>query len=104
MRGRMGGISSQNAPSNFNCAFCAIISSMVLTLEIPPELERKLTERASAIDEDASQYVRRILERDLTLPSLDDVLAPLRDQVERSQITDDELDALVEQARQARAN
>jgi len=76
---------------------------MVLTLDIPPDLERKLMDRARAIGQDAAQYARRILERDLTLPSLDEALGPFRDQVEQSRISDDDLDVLVEQARDARA-
>ncbi len=42
------------------------------------------------------------VKRDLSAPSLDEALTPFRDEVERSGITEDELDALVEQAREAR--
>jgi hypothetical protein len=75
---------------------------MVVTVQIPEELERKLIDRARATGQDAGQYVQSVLERNLAGPSLDEVLAPFRDQVERSGMSDDELDALVEQARETR--
>jgi len=75
---------------------------MVVRLEISEDLERKLVDRARSNGQDASQYVHGLLERDLTAPTLDEVLQPLRDQVEKSGMSEEELDALVEQARDAR--
>src|SRR5205085_9893064 len=83
-------------------SFCDIMSSMVLKLEITRELECKLLERARDRGQDVTQYVQRIVEHELTRPTLDEFLAPLRDEVQRSGITDDELDALVEEAREER--
>jgi hypothetical protein len=74
---------------------------MVVRIELSGELERKLADRARAMGQNANQYVQQILERDLTMASLDEVLAPFRNQVENSGISDEELDGLVEQAREA---
>ncbi len=75
---------------------------MVLRLQLSEALEKKLLDRARASGEEAEHYAHRLLERELTAPSLDEVLAPFRKQVEDSGISDDELDELVEQAREAR--
>jgi len=75
---------------------------MVVRLEISDALERKLVDRARSTGQDANQYVHGLLERDLTAPTLDEVLKPLRDQVEKLGMSEDELDALVDQARDAR--
>jgi predicted transcriptional regulator len=63
---------------------------MVVSIKLSAELERKLADRARASGQDASQYVQRLLERDLSAASLDEVLAPLRDEIQRSGITDEE--------------
>lgn len=75
---------------------------MAITLDLPPDLERKVQDQARASGQDAGQYIQRVLERTLSTPSLDEVLAPFRAEVERSGITDDELDELVEKARDNR--
>jgi hypothetical protein len=75
---------------------------MVLKLHISEELERKLVDRARAAGQQTDEYAQQLLERTLSAPSLDEVLKPFRDQVKSSGTTDDELDSLVEQARDAR--
>jgi hypothetical protein len=75
---------------------------MTVSVHLSDESERKLIARARAAGEDASDYVRRLVERDLAGPSLDEVLAPFRDEVQRSGMTDQQLDELVDQARAAR--
>jgi hypothetical protein len=76
---------------------------MVLKLQISDELERKLVDRARAAGQQTDEYAQQLLERTLSTPSLDEVLKPFRDQVKSSGMSEDELDSLVEQAREARA-
>ena len=61
----------------------------------------QLRERAAAQGQDLVQYIHRIIDRDITAaPTLDELLAPLRREFAASGMTEDELDALVEEARQ----
>lgn len=92
---------------------------MMLHINLPPETERRLRERAAQTGQSAEAFVRSLVERELhsenggppalaasesdTSPpssQLDRVLAPVREEFERSGMTDDELAALVEDLRQ----
>ena len=74
---------------------------MSTTISIPTELEQKISERAASRGLALDEYVREILRRDAETPSLDEILAPVRDQFTASGMTEDDLDALVEKERQA---
>ena len=74
---------------------------MSTTISIPTELEQKISERAASRGLALDEYVREILRRDAEAPSLDEILAPVRDQFAASGMTEDDLDALVEKERQA---
>ena len=81
----------------------------MLQIPLPPDTEETLRERAKANGEDVSSYAARLIQEALSTPSVDELLAPFRKQVEESGITDDELDQLgdglrrdVRQEKQAR--
>jgi plasmid stability protein len=72
---------------------------MSLTINLPAETEKQLLARAAANGKDVDTFVREVIEEKLhTLPSFDEVCAPLRQAVEASGITEDELDALFREA------
>jgi hypothetical protein len=79
---------------------------MALTIPLSPEAQTKLNERAAAAGKDAAYYAAEIVEAAVTRPTLDEVLAPVREEFARSGITEAELTAMIEdekhQARQAR--
>ena len=73
---------------------------MTITLSLPPDLERKLHDRAARAGRDAAALASELLERALADgPTFDEIFAPLRAQVAATETTDAELDALFEQAR-----
>src|SRR2546430_1525853 len=73
---------------------------MTVTLELEPEVESLLEKRARAEGCDVKGYVEKLVARDVNRePTLDEVLAPFRDAVERSGISDEELDTLFSEAR-----
>jgi hypothetical protein len=77
---------------------------MALILSISPEAEAKLTTRAAAAGVDVATFAAKTLERAVSKPTLDEVLAPLRDEFEHSGMTEDELTELLEDAKhEARA-
>jgi hypothetical protein len=73
---------------------------MTLTLNLPPETERKLIERATQTGQDVTLLARELIERGLSAtPTVDEILAPFRCQVADSGITDEELDTLFQEER-----
>ena len=72
----------------------------MLQIPVPPDTEETLRERAKANGEDVASYAARLIQEALTAPSVDELLAPFRMQVEESGIRDDELDRLGEELRQ----
>ncbi|MEJ7708587.1 MAG: hypothetical protein WKF84_01715 [Pyrinomonadaceae bacterium] len=75
---------------------------MTITIDIAPEKEKKLEERAkSSGQSDVAEYVQKLIDKDLELsPSLRELFAPVREDIKASGMTDAELDALLEKARE----
>jgi hypothetical protein len=72
------------------------------TLEIPGVSEeqiRQLDERARQAGTDRGEFVKRLIARELDTPTIDEIFAPFRQAVAESGITDEELTALFEEAR-----
>ena len=76
---------------------------MDTTIEItglPETVIEKLSERAEKIGATTPDYVRYLIEEDLVSPMSARVLyAPVREQIKESGISEDELDDLLEKAR-----
>jgi hypothetical protein len=73
---------------------------MTVTIEIEPEIESLLEERAKADGCDVKGYVKKLIEKDVNRKrTFDEILAPFRQAVEKSGISDDELDSLFTEAR-----
>jgi len=74
---------------------------MTVVLELKPEIEEALQKKAKAKGFPVNVYVEELIEKDVDRSkTLGEILAPFRKQVEESGITDDELDVLVEEARE----
>jgi len=71
----------------------------MLQIPLPPDTEEALRERAKANGEDVSSYAARLIQEALIAPSVDELLAPFRKQVEESGISDQGLDQLGEEVR-----
>jgi hypothetical protein len=81
-----------------------MIRNMVLSFSISPEAEAKLKAKAAAAGLDIGAYAAKTLERIATRPSLDEVLAPLRAEFEKSGMTEEELTNFLERTKhEARA-
>lgn len=74
---------------------------MNITIEIAPDKEEMLAERAkSSGHPNVAEYVKGLINKDLTAPSLDELLRPVREEFEASGMTDEELDSLIEVTRE----
>lgn len=74
---------------------------MTITIRLSSDEECRLSERASQNGQDVVEYIRRLIEKDIqTTATLDEILAPVRKQFEESGMSDDDLDALVDEVRE----
>jgi hypothetical protein len=71
----------------------------MIRIPLPANVEAKLRERATESGEDVSAYAARLLQDALNAPSVNELLAQFRKQVEESGVTDQELDQLGEELR-----
>ena len=72
----------------------------MVQISLPAETEEVLRERAKASGEDVSSYAARLVQEALAAPSVDELLAPFRKQVEESGLSDQQLSQLGEELRQ----
>ena len=74
---------------------------MNIRINIPAEMQEKLQQRAVASGQNVEAYVERLIEKALSgPPSIEELLAPVRKEFAESGMTEDELDALIEEARE----
>jgi hypothetical protein len=72
-----------------------------IVVDLPPDLQRRLADHTARMGVEPAKYVEVLIQRDLDSSSrLDQVLAPVRRQFEESGMTEDDLDELVEEARE----
>ncbi|MGI8670369.1 MAG: hypothetical protein ACR2J3_11080 [Aridibacter sp.] len=73
---------------------------MTLTIELKPEVETKLKNRASAEGCELGEYVTKLIEEDSNkLRTLDEIFAPFRESIEKSNVSESELDEIFIKAR-----
>lgn len=77
------------------------METMTLTIHVSKDTGAILEEKAKVQGKDVSEYVEDLIEKEIDKPkTLNEILAPFRGEVKASGITDDELDNLVEEARE----
>lgn len=74
---------------------------MTLTVSLSPQAEARLRQRAAAEGKDPLVYASTILEQAVSQLSLDEILAPLREEFAASGTTDEELVQQITEARDA---
>jgi len=74
---------------------------MEVMVSVPPELEPSLVERALKNGQDVGSYLNRVIASHLRKVSLEELLAPIREDFARSGMTEEELNELIERERQA---
>ena len=74
---------------------------MDITIAVSPEVENILAQKAAAQGKDIKAFVENLIATQALRPSLEEILAPVRQDFAVSGLTEAELDALVEGERQA---
>jgi hypothetical protein len=72
--------------------------SATVTITLPPELEQAVFAKASASGKGLEEYLLEIIQKDAALPSLRDLFAEVRADIQARGITDEELDADIDAA------
>ena len=73
---------------------------MTVTLELEPDIQTLLEKRAKADGCDVPEYVKKLIDKEVNRKrTFDEILAPFRQSVEKSAISDDELDSLFTESR-----
>jgi hypothetical protein len=65
---------------------------MTINISLTPEAESRLRQRAALLGKDLAIVASDLLEKVVTRPSVDELLAPARKQVAESGMSDDALD------------
>jgi len=81
------------------CDKLANMETMTLKISLPKDVGAALENKARLSGRDAAEFVEDLVTKEVRSPSLDEILAPFRRQVEESGITDEELDELFTKAR-----
>ncbi len=68
---------------------------MEITISVAPKIEGILAQKAAAEGQNIKEYIESLVERQAVRSSLDEILAPMREDFAKSGMTEDELDALV---------
>jgi hypothetical protein len=71
---------------------------MTLMIALPPEDERKLAERAAANGQEMSEYVQKLIKKDIDQPSFAEILAPIHEAVRASGMGEAEIDGVIDDA------
>lgn len=74
---------------------------MTISVSLSPEAEAKLRQRAAAVGKDPAACASQILEQAVRRSSLEELLAPLREEFAASGTTDEQLIEQITQARDA---
>ncbi len=83
-----------------------LADTVTVEVGIPKEVMARLTARARACGRGVSEYLRGLIEQDLAAgprrpsPTLDEILAPVHEDFERSGMTEDELYDFLEELRE----
>lgn len=74
---------------------------MTITIELPAPVEQYLTEQAATAGKSVEALAAELLSQAVPHEkSFDEILAPFREEFAQSGMTEEELDALIEQARE----
>lgn len=75
------------------------METTTVTINFPKDVGSVLEKRAEASGQDVETYIKNLVETQTKKMTLDETLAPIRQAVENSGLTDDELDDVFRQAR-----
>lgn len=80
----------------------AASGTIELKLRLRSDAGERLKQRAAASGKDIADYAAQLIEEAVTTPSLDDVLAPIREHFAQSGMNEDQLSDFLEEAKHRR--
>ncbi len=77
------------------------INFVEITISVTKEVEKALAQKAAAEGQDLKVFIENMVKTQALRPSLEELLAPVRQDFAESRISEDEIDALIESERLA---
>ena len=74
---------------------------MEITISVAPNIEGILAQKAAAEGQNIKEFIESLVEKQAVRRSLDEVLAPMREDFAKSGMTEDDLDELIKTERRA---
>lgn len=71
-----------------------------MTIDLPVEVKAALQRKAEATGKDVRVFVQDMIKKQALRPSLDEVLAPVRQEFEKSGMSEDDLDSFMNTVRE----
>ena len=72
---------------------------MTITIDLSSEVETVLQEKASADGKNIQNYIEELLKKQLLRPSLDEILAPVRQDFDESGMSEEDLNGFFDDLR-----
>jgi hypothetical protein len=73
---------------------------MTITIDLPAEIETALRKKASADGKDLQVFILETLKTKALKPSLDEILAPVRQDFEESEMSEEDLNVFIDDLRE----
>lgn len=70
---------------------------MTITIELPKKIEAELKKKARRKGQDVDTFVKTLVEKDLSLPSWDELVKPIHEQTKKLGLTESEIEELIDE-------
>ena len=70
---------------------------MTITIDLPKGIEAELKKKAKRKGQDVDSFVRSLVEKDLSLPSWEDLVKPIQAQTKKLGLTESEIEELIDE-------
>ncbi len=72
------------------------MDTMTITINLPEDVGTALVDKAKKSGRESAEYAEYIITREVNRPSLDEILAPIREGFKKSGMTESELENLID--------
>lgn len=72
------------------------MDTMTLTINLPKDVGTAVEKKAKLSGRDSAEFIEDLIAREVNRPSLDEILAPIREGFKKSGMTESELEDLID--------
>ena len=70
---------------------------MTITIDLPKRIEAELKKKAKRKGQDVDTFVRGLVEKDLSLPSWEELVKPIHEQTKKLGLTESEIEEMIDE-------